>query len=578
MTAVDFDRASATGDVAVALLRASLGEFFRAGWHVLEPSTPLVDNWHIDCLCDHIQATLEDWIRRQQDPGYTMGIRNLLFNVPPGTAKSRILGVYTLPWMWLRWPEFKAIYFSANPRVALRDSVYCRIVIESPWYQRTFGQTWQLSEDQNTKGLFRNTAGGFRQAVGITAKITGDRGDGLFVDDPNDPEEVLSEAARAEVNNRWDYAIANRLNDLRTSIRIGIMQRVHEDDWSGHVLAQGDWEHICLPQEYEPHRAVTTAIGWRDPRTVEGELLFPERFPPEVLAKEKRRLGTWGYSGQHQQSPTPSEGGKFSQSWLRRWSAAGESSIILNRGDGLTDRIELRDCNLFCTSDSACSTKTSADYTVFSVWAHHRGFAVTLLLDNHRARLVDPDAIHLARRIKQRWTGIACAPLYFVVEENGVGLPRMQTMQRAGLSVKGVRVSSDKWSRSQIAAVRMEAGQLYIPAPGSCTWLHNWEHEILMFPNGRYDDQVDCLSLAMHHVDGIRDGDFLRPGPRIEVPRKRAGFFGQRDPGVPQRRPAMERMQERIVALSMQPGGRKLINEDLGRVLRKSNRPRPFHH
>jgi hypothetical protein len=168
--------------------------------------------------------------------------------------------------------------------------------------------------------------------------------------------------------------------------------------------------------------------------------------------------------------------------------------------------------------------------------------------------------------------------LYFVVEENGVGLPRMQNMRTAGLSVKGIRVSADKWSRSQFAAVRMESGQLFVPTAGSCEWLHNWEHEVLMFPNGRYDDQVDCLSLAMHHVDSFRAVGYLRPGPRIEVPRKGSGLFGQRTPGERPPLSPSQRLQNRSIALSMRPGGKKLSTAEVERVLRPRNRSPYYHH
>lgn len=308
-------------EVKAEKARRSLAEFIREGWHVLEPTTPLIWNWHMDAIALHVQAAVEGWMdvqrwmqreqlrateRPDQEPETqpVQLIQNLLFNVPPGSAKSRIISVYTPPWVWLRWPEWRVLYLSTNPDVALRDSVFCREVIESDWYQSWFRPEWQLADDQNAKSFYRNTRGGSRRAKGYLAKITGDRYDALFVDDPNDPEEAHSETVRTSINDRWTSTIYNRVNDLRTSLRIGIQQRVHEDDWSGHVLQEGGWEHVCIPMEYEPQRLDaerdgiprTTAIGWSDPRTEEGELLFPERFPPEVVAKEKKRLGSYGYA------------------------------------------------------------------------------------------------------------------------------------------------------------------------------------------------------------------------------------------------------------------------------------------
>lgn len=297
------------------LLRRSLALFIVHAWHVLEPAMPLDHNWHIDVIADHVQAVLEDWIRTQlagreqiaeEDfqarqevnrlgmqvvNGRVMEavhqrIRNLLINVPPGTAKSRIISVMMPAWMWTRWPSWKAIFLSVNPRVALRDSVFCRELIRSRWYQETFNPWWDFSEDQDAKGLFRNTAGGWRMALGYRAQIVGDRGDALIPDDPNDPEEVHSEVSRDAVNLRWDDVLKNRVNDLRFSPRIVIQQRVHVDDLSGHILAEEPelWDHLRIAMEREADAKGcecpsclrgSTALGWMDPRAP-GELLFPK--------------------------------------------------------------------------------------------------------------------------------------------------------------------------------------------------------------------------------------------------------------------------------------------------------------
>ena len=243
-------------------------------------------------------------------------IQNLLVNIPPGTAKSRIVSVFAPAWMWLHCPSWRAIFISANPRVALRDSVYCRMLLESAWYRQRFGISWTFAADQNAKGLYRNSAGGFRMAIGVGSRITGDRADALFIDDPNDAKEVQSQAYRAGVNEWYDQGAGNRVNDLQISVRIGIMQRLHEDDWSGHVLRSGQWVHLVLPMEFDPERGGATVIGWTDPRRAEGELLFPQRFPPKILAAEKVRLGEAGYAGQHQQAPAPKDGLIFKAHWF----------------------------------------------------------------------------------------------------------------------------------------------------------------------------------------------------------------------------------------------------------------------
>jgi predicted phage terminase large subunit-like protein len=499
--------------------RRSLAEFIRHGWHVLESTTPLEWNWHVDAIADHVQAALDDWAARQIDPEHVQRIRNLLINIPPGTAKSRIVSVFTPAWMWIKSPTWRAIFLSANPRVAMRDSVYCRDVIESDWYRTWFEPKWTLAEDQNAKGLYRNTLGGYRQAIGIRAKITGDRADALFVDDPHDAEEVYSDALRQEVIDRWDGAICNRVNDLRSSVRIGIMQRLHESDWSGHILKSGEWEHLMIPQEFEAAHARTTAIGWRDPRTEEGELLFPTRFPAEVLRAEKDRLGSMGYAGQHQQRPVPAEGGMFKAAWFRSYmidttvcpQCKGKQPARSNdppcgycAGEGHIERYVLRfktsgdkpvnapDCRRFGTVDLAFSTRKEADYTVIAAWAV-TPHSELILLDLERARLEGPDILPAIERMKDRHN-----LSYIGIEDVSAQLLVVQAARRAGLTVRGLKADRDKVSRAVPATIRMEGELIFFPE--RATWRHDLESELLTFPRGAHDDMVDVLAYAALEV------------------------------------------------------------------------------
>lgn len=326
--------------IDAAIAYHSLADFFRSGWHVLEPTTPLLWNWHFDAVCLHLQTALEEWIERQDDEAALQRIQNLLINVPPGTGKSRVVSVFTPAWMWLRFPSWRAIFLSANPRVALRDSMYCRDVINSRWYQEWFKPEWTLRDDQDAKSLFYTTAGGFRYAAGFGSRITGDRADALFCDDPHDAEEVKSKTQREAVTERWDSTIGNRVNDLRSSLRFIVMQRLHEEDLSGHVVKQGGWCHLRLPMRYDTAPACEcadclrgeTAIGWSDPRTESEELLFPDRFPEEVVEAEETRLGD-DAPGQLQQRPTRAGGDFFKPNQIAILDAAPACEKVVRAWD-----------------------------------------------------------------------------------------------------------------------------------------------------------------------------------------------------------------------------------------------------
>ena len=253
-------------------------------------------------MCEHVEALLTGKI----------GKRNLAVLVPPGFAKSTVVSVAAPAWRWITKPAWRAIFASGNPVVATRDSLKCRAIIESSWYRRTFGIGWGLADDANLKTRYATTATGFRMALSTAARVTGDRADSLFIDDPVDADDAYSESARLTVNRWYDEAYANRLNDLRTGTRCLIMQRLHPDDLAGHILEReaGEWEVLTIPQQWEESRRTATTLGWTDPRTTEGELAFEARFPANVIELERLRLGESGFAGQHQQRPF-AKGGRF---------------------------------------------------------------------------------------------------------------------------------------------------------------------------------------------------------------------------------------------------------------------------
>jgi len=262
----------------------------------VEPSTPFVPGWHIDAIVEHLEA-----VTRGQ-------IRNLLINVPPRHMKSLLVSVFWPAWEWTRWPERRWLYSSYGAQLSIRDSVQCRRLIESPWYQARWGDRFALTSDQNTKGRFDNDRSGYRLSTSVGGAVTGEGGDRIVCDDPNNVNEVESDSVRKATNDWFDVVMSTRVNDPKTAGKVVVMQRCHQQDLSGHLLEQGDWEHLCLPAEYEGPPCVTS-IGWGDPRLEHGELLWPERFGAQEIESLKRSLGSYAAAGQLQQRPSPAGGG-----------------------------------------------------------------------------------------------------------------------------------------------------------------------------------------------------------------------------------------------------------------------------
>lgn len=480
--------------------RRSLAEFSRQAWKVTDTSTPLEWTWHLDALCNHLQAAFEDWMARQRDAEYPQRVQDFLINIPPGTGKSRFVSVFFPAWAWLQWPEWKAICLSANPRVALRDARLSRLLIQSKWY-KGFGQDWELDRRQNAASDYHNTKGGWRKSFGITSVVTGDRGDCLLIDDPNDAKKVTSEATRTSINETWDTAIYNRVNDMRSSLRIGIMQRVHENDWSGHVLAQGGFDHLSIPMEYLGKRTCkcascrrgTTFLGWKDPRTEDGELLDPRRYPRPVVEKEKKRLGSYGYSGQHQQAPTPADGGIFKRKW---WKHYATLPFYLDEW--------------ILSADLAFAKSEGTSWVVIQVWAKWK--ANRYLVKQVRAHLNYPETKRALHEVCAEFPQLGRK--YIENKANGPAILADLRDEIAGLIAENVK--GDKMARAIANTPEIESGNVLLPAiedndgnpiPGR-EWVKDFiDEHAAAGPTAALMDQVDATSQALKHLKTSGDYD-----------------------------------------------------------------------
>src|SRR5260370_19473036 len=210
----------------------------------------------------------------------------------------------------LLWPERRWLYSSYGAQLSIRDSVKCRRLIESPWYQRLWGDRFALTSDQNTKGRFDNDRSGYRLSTSVGGAATGEGGDRIVCDDPHNVQEAESDSVRKGTIEWFDVTMSTRVNDPKTAAKVVVMQRCHQRDLSGHLLEQGGWELLCLPAEYEGPTRVTS-IGFSDPRTQPGELLWPDRFGPIEIANLKISLRSLGTAGRRRRGPSPAGRGSL---------------------------------------------------------------------------------------------------------------------------------------------------------------------------------------------------------------------------------------------------------------------------
>lgn len=299
-----------TDDEARLAVETSLYRFVRAAWSIVE-SAPFIDGPHILAICEHLQAVTEGRVTR------------LLINIPPGCSKSLLVCVFWPMWEWATRPATRWFFSSYDQRLSTRDSVRCRALMQSPWYRGHWGKTYRLTGDQNQKTYYENSSGGYRLATSIGGHGTGEHPDRVICDDPHDVSGAASAAERQAVLDWYDQTMTTR-GVSRQAAHVIIMQRLHQEDLSGHVLKRAGWDHICLPMRFVPGRMKATSLGWSDWRTEPGALLCPEQFPERAVKEMEQGLGR-AASGQLQQDPAPEGGSEWPSEyfpdslWFDRW-------------------------------------------------------------------------------------------------------------------------------------------------------------------------------------------------------------------------------------------------------------------
>jgi len=461
-----------------------LSRFVREAWHVLEPTTPLVWGWHMDAICDHVEALLAGWAASQSG-GAPPDQRNGGFCVPPGSSKSLIVSVFAPAWLWLRMPSARINVIAGNPRLAIRDSVKTRDLVRSDWYQQAFQPRWQLKEDQDTKTKFATTAGGFRAAFGAGGRITGDRSDVMVWDDLLDAADRHSTVARDLINDWIDAAAYNRVNDEQRSIRILISQRLHVDDPVGHLQQKhpGTWSWLVIPQEWEETQRTRTWLGWTDPRRVDGELMCAERWPPSVLDEARRTLGGVGYAAQHQQRPAPQEGGIFKRAWFKRFGAPPSTlDFTIHSWDPRNSRTDREGTSYVA---GVCIGVKGAD---------------RYILDVRRGRWSPLETEQRAEDAYHSWVDRFGPCRALLMEEKASGPAAIESMRRRIPAVLGVLPRGSKEERASWVSPAAEAGNVWIPEVGA--WVDTWLDEVCSFPHHPHEDQVDALTQGLQWLQG----------------------------------------------------------------------------
>lgn len=503
----------------------NLYRFAENAWPVIDPAPFIGGGFAMQAVCEHLQACAEGHIR------------NLIINIPPRFSKSTLCGVLFPAWVWAQ-PDnsptvgngVQFLHASYSQNLALQDSLKCRRLIESEWYQARWGERVSLRDDQNTKSQFDLISGGRRNTVSVGGSTTGMGGNYLIADDPNNAREANSEAVLLSTLEWWDMAWSTRLNDPKTGVKIVIQQRLNERDVTGHILTKdvGNWTHLMLPMRFEPERRVYTVlvpaeandgendIVWTDPREEEGQLLWPERFGEDEVGELERTLGPYGAAGQLQQRPQPAGGGIIKRTWWMPYSGDMFPPMLINVG----------------SVDLAFTTKKENDFSAMTCWGIWRDGGETtavsvrdisgrivrevksekeadipkiMLIDGWAERLEFPDLIN-----KIITTARETRLDILLIENKGPGISVAQEIKRlCGMEEFQVRLVDpgdlDKVARLHSVVHLFAEGLVYAPTkigdPDTWRiWADRVITEVESFPKGQHDDLVDTVSQAISYM------------------------------------------------------------------------------
>jgi predicted phage terminase large subunit-like protein len=485
-----------------ARLSGDLSAFVRQAWPWVVPN-PLVPGWHIDAICDHLQAA------------YQREIRRLVITVPPGTGKSTLVSVIAPAWRWANEPGDRLLTSSWKDEYATRDTRRGRALIQSAWYQQRF-TGFALTKDENTTTRYSNDRRGYRVA-GHVGGGTGERGDVLILDDPHNAQEMHSDAMLASTREWWGDTWASRLNDSTTQpgVMIVIGQRIHQDDLIGMLLRDGRWTHLCLPARYEPsHMFVTPPevslangrVLRGDPRVEDGDLLAPGVLSAERLDELAADMTAHVAAGQLQQRPAPKEGALLRRADWRFY----DPSLSFYRRDGrfaLEQAASLaavaRFTRIVHSWDTSLKDGAKNDYVAGQVWGVSGANRYLLRLFKQRAGLnATIEAMdHLAAWALAIWPRL---PHTILIEAAATGPDAAAEIKQRVDGVTLVSAKGAKELRAAAAAPALEGHNCFLPGYQSDDLagydartpaaVQEFVESAAVFPNGAHDDDVDAWS------------------------------------------------------------------------------------
>lgn len=413
---------------------------------------------------------------------YNGEIQNLIINIPPRYSKTQLAVIYFIAWAFGNNPDCEFIHSSYSSTLAVNNSSQIRDLLLSEEYQAIFGT--RLKDDSKAKDHWKTTDGGVMYATGAGGTITGfgagklrdGFGGCICIDDPHKSDEARSEVMRNNVINWFTETIKSRRNDPSKTPIVVIMQRLHENDLSGYLLAgndDDDWEHLCLPAIQD-----------------DGTALWEQKHSLDKL-QQMQLASPYMFAGQYMQRPAPLDGGVFKPSniaiiealphgdikWVRAWdlgaTVGGDPTAGVKLGKLSDGRLVIADIvhGDVSSDDRDRMMKNTASLD---------GFDVLISIPQDPGQAGKTQVQYLVKMLQ-------------------------------GYKVRTSPESGDKVTRAEPIASQVNVGNVMMVRGN---WNMGLIDEMRMFPNGKHDDRIDALSRAYGELIGSKKSLYATAGTR----------------------------------------------------------------
>jgi predicted phage terminase large subunit-like protein len=446
-----------------ALLRTDLLSFLHKSFHTVCPGATLLPNWHIEAIAYALQQCISGDINR------------LVISLPPRYLKSLCVTIALPAFLLGRDPTSRIICASYSKELAHKHGFDCQRILESDWYKHVFAESAE-SLIKVTQNELAMQQGGFRLATSVGGTLTGRGGNWLIIDDPHKADEVHSDTKRQSVVDWYEHTAATRLDDPKKGVVIIIHQRLHQADLAGSQLEKGGWHHLNLPAIAEEDAQIPIGPNQYHHRRCD-DVLHPERHDLDDLMQCKLDMGDYAFAAQYQQRPSPRGGGLVKWSWFQYY-------------DRLPHRMHAE--YVVQSWDTATTAEHRSDWSVCTTFYCMDGNLY--LVDIHRAKYEFPDLKAKVFALAKQYQ-----PTDVIIETVGAGQSLYQQIKydlrqasHPAFVLHSSHPKDDKATRLMGETPEIEAGRVYLPR--SAKWLDEFQRELLDFPNGVHDDQVDSLT------------------------------------------------------------------------------------